>query len=184
MTVPSVFLACVSGILFSYLVDRAKIKPPHLVLGTLSFAFAGFLVLALVTNKIVLYVFIILTTIVTSADGSVLSSWLSQTSTEGATEVGFAFSFSNSVAQIGGVIGPQIFRSKFAPRYVQAYGICIGFIGLGFIIAVILWRLTLQKTNQIYHDRKIRLNERHIDWNAKPVYNREQDLEEKGDLAV
>jgi hypothetical protein len=54
--------------------------------------------------------------------------WRVQT-TSRATGSGFSIGFVNSYGQIGGAIGPQIFKSKYAPRYRE--------------ILLVRWRLLL-----------------------------------------
>lgn len=170
MTVPSAAMSVISGILFSYGVDRAKITPPYLVAFSLTITFAAFLVLTLVTNSAVLYAFIILATVGASADGSVMSSWMNQ-SLDGSTEVGFSLSFANSVAQLGGIIGPQMFRSRYSPRYTVPYSICLAFLASGIIVLSFLWYLTRSTTKKTFEERRQRLQERSRDKNERPIYN-------------
>ena len=53
--------------------------------------------------------------------------WRVQT-TSRATGSAFSIGFVNSYGQIGGAIGPQIFRESFSPRYTQAFGVCMGIV--------------------------------------------------------
>ena len=46
--------------------------------------------------------------------------WRVQT-TSRATGSAFSIGFVNSYGQIGGAIGPQIFKSKYAPRYRESF---------------------------------------------------------------
>lgn len=172
LSVPSAAMAVFSGILFSYFVDRAYFPPGYLVFASLVVSLISFIILTTVQLKPVLYAFIIIATLSSAADGSVLSSWMTHT-LEGSSQIGFAFAFSNSLAQLGGIIGPQIFRARYAPRYTVPYAVCLTFIGLAMIIVTFIWLKTKNVTYKLMRERRQRLKERSVDANEKPVYNHE-----------
>ncbi len=172
LSVPSAAMAVFSGILFSYFVDRAYFPPGYLVFASLVVSLISFIILTTVQLKPVLYAFIIIATLSSAADGSVLSSWMTHT-LEGSSQIGFAFAFSNSLAQLGGIIGPQIFRARYAPRYTVPYAVCLTFIGLAMIIVTFIRLKTKNVTYKLMRERRQRLKERSVDPNEKPVYNHE-----------
>ena len=64
-------------------------------------------------------------------------------SMKGTTGTAFAFGLQSGVGQLGGVIGPQIFRSRYAANgYKVPYGVCCGAVGIAFFGAVWCWYLT------------------------------------------
>ncbi|CUM63869.1 uncharacterized protein PRCAT00001457001 [Priceomyces carsonii] len=158
ISIPPAALAIISGIFFSWISDRGYIPKPYIVLLSLSLAIPSFICLTVITNKAALYAFICVATMVSSADGSVLTSWLQQ-SLIGSTEVMFSFAFSNAWAQIGGIIGPQLFRSEYAPRYTLPYGISLMFLGLALVSLVVTWYLTIDVEKQTRRIKKLRLLE-------------------------
>lgn len=170
LSVPSAFLSVISGILFSYFIDRALFPPGFLVVSSLTVSLISFIVLTVVTLKPVLYAFIMVATMAAAADGSVLTSWMNH-SLKGSSQVGFAFSFSNSVGQLGGIIGPQIFRSRYSPRYTVPYGVCLAFIGVALITVTYIWIITKDVTYKLIEERRERLKESKKDDNDKPIYN-------------
>jgi len=172
LSVPSAALSVCSGIFFSYLIDRAYFAPGYLVISSLTVSFISFIILTTVKLKAVLYAFIILATVSGSADGSVLTSWMNQT-LKGSSQVGFVFAFANSWAQLGGIIGPHIFRSRYSPRYTIPYGICLGFIVLAAIIVIYVWIKTKEVTYRHVRERRARIRESKVDENDKPIYNSE-----------
>lgn len=183
LSVPSAAMSVISGILFSYLVDRAYFPPGYLVVSSLVVSLASFIILTTVELKPVLYAFIIVATLSSAADGSVLTSWMSHT-LKGTSQVGFAFAFSNSLAQLGGIIGPQIFRSRYAPRYTVPYSICLAFIGLALVMVTFIWIKTKNATYKLMNERRARLKERKVDPNDKPVYNNNNTETLSGDSKV
>lgn len=64
-------------------------------------------------------------------------------SLKGTTGTALAFGIQNSIGQLGGIIGPQIFRSKWAASgYKESYGICVGALGAGLMFGSLCWYLT------------------------------------------
>lgn len=69
-------------------------------------------------------------------------AWRSAT-LRGSTGTAFTLGLQNCVAQIGGVVGPQFFQSKYAYNgYKTSFGICSAFIISGWFANVITWYLT------------------------------------------
>ncbi|KAJ5248583.1 hypothetical protein N7468_000034 [Penicillium chermesinum] len=73
--------------------------------------------------------------------------WRVQT-TARATGSAFSIGFVNSYGQIGGAIGPQIFRSEYAPHYTLPFSVAIGLIGLCTILTLITWWITRETESE------------------------------------
>ncbi len=172
LSVPSAAMAVFSGIAFSYLVDRAYFPSGYLVFASLVVSLISFIIMTTVQLKPVIYAFIIVATLSSAADNTVMSSWMTLT-LEGSSQIGFAFAFSNSLGQLGGIIGPQIFRARYAPTYTVPYAVCLAFLGLAMIIVTFIWFKTKNVTYKLMRERRQRLKERSVDPNEKPVYNHE-----------
>src|SRR5690606_15695868 len=91
----------------------------------------------------------------TSAFFPLMWPWRVQT-TSRATGSAFGIGFVNSYGQIGGAIGPQIFREKYAPRYRESFASAMGVVG-GCVIATLgLWwvtRGTERETRRLKRER-------------------------------
>lgn len=68
--------------------------------------------------------------------------WRVQT-TSRATGSAFAIGFVNSYGQIGGAVGPQLFRGDYAPRYQISFGVAMALVGVCMGMTLITWFLTL-----------------------------------------
>lgn len=78
---------------------------------------------------------------------------------KGTTGTAFAYGLQSGVGQLGGVIGPQIFRAKYAANgYKVSYGICCASVGISFCAAVWSWWLTsdLEREVRRVHLERIR----------------------------
>ena len=82
--------------------------------------------------------------------------WRFQT-LSGATGSAFAFALVNSYGQIGAAIGPQIFNSRFAPRYTTSFAIGLGFVGVSILMAAVTWWATYRVEHDTRMLRKARL---------------------------
>ncbi|KAJ5291018.1 hypothetical protein N7478_000269 [Penicillium angulare] len=71
----------------------------------------------------------------------VMWPWRVQT-TSRATGSAFSIGFVNSYGQIGGAIGPQLFRSAYSPRYIVPFSVAMGLVGLCAILTLVTWWVT------------------------------------------
>lgn len=78
---------------------------------------------------------------VTTAWFPMMWPWRVQT-TSRATGSAFSIGFVNSYGQIGGAIGPQIFRDKYAPKYQLSFGVAMGLVGCCMALTLVTWRVT------------------------------------------
>ncbi|KAH7122067.1 MFS transporter [Dactylonectria estremocensis] len=76
----------------------------------------------------------------------------------GTTGTAFTLAFQTSVAQVGGVIAPQIFPSKWAHnRYRNSFIICAVSITIAFISNSVLWFLTNDLEKDVMNVRRQRI---------------------------
>ncbi|KAL4766209.1 major facilitator superfamily domain-containing protein [Aspergillus foveolatus] len=69
---------------------------------------------------------------------------LARPNTSRATGSAFSIDFVNSNGQIGGAIGPQIFREEYAPRYTVPFSVAMGLVGACAVLALITWWVTYE----------------------------------------
>lgn len=82
--------------------------------------------------------------------------WRLQT-TSRATGSAFAISFVNSLGQTGSIIGPQVFRSEYAPRYATPFGVAMGLSGVCILAMAGTWWLTWGTESRTRHLKKRRI---------------------------
>jgi hypothetical protein len=77
-------------------------------------------------------------------------SWRSATM-KGATGTAFAWGLQNSIGQLGGVIGPQLFQSKWAyNRYKNSFGIALaGVVAAIGSNLICWWRTNKQEKEEL-----------------------------------
>lgn len=63
-----------------------------------------------------------------------------------------------SLGQIGGVIGPQLFQSRFAHNgYKTPFSVCAAFVGASWIFTLSTWRLTRTNENDVQSVKRERI---------------------------
>ncbi|EPE08706.1 pantothenate transporter [Ophiostoma piceae UAMH 11346] len=76
-------------------------------------------------------------------------SWRSS-SLKGSTGTAFAYGLQSGIGQLGGVIGPQIFRSQYVSNgYKVPYSVCTACIAGGFFGCLLCWYLTYRLENDV-----------------------------------
>lgn len=76
----------------------------------------------------------------------------------GTTGTAFTLAFQSCVGQVGGVIGPQLFQSRYAHNgYKVPFAICATAIGAGWLASTWTWWLTRNVEWDVRRIRKLRL---------------------------
>ncbi|KUI69211.1 hypothetical protein VM1G_04905 [Cytospora mali] len=65
--------------------------------------------------------------------------------TSGATNAGLAIGITNAITQLDGIIGPQLYQSKFGPSYKVSYCISIGLLIVTALTMCLTWFLISRK---------------------------------------
>ncbi|KAB8231253.1 major facilitator superfamily domain-containing protein [Aspergillus alliaceus] len=87
--------------------------------------------------------------------------WAWRTSSlKGTTGAAFTLAFQSCVGQIGGVIGPQLFQSRFAYNgYKTPFAICAGVVGAACLANLWTWWLTRNVEWDVRRIRRLRIKE-------------------------
>ncbi|KAI0521387.1 major facilitator superfamily domain-containing protein [Xylaria bambusicola] len=139
ISVFGLFVIFVTG----YFADNGRLPRPLYPLSFLLIILASYAVLIVYPNNGGVYAATLIGNAVTAAWYPMMWPWRVQT-TSRATGSAFSIGFVNSYGQIGGAIGPQIFRSAYAPKYTVSFGVAAGLVGACAIITVITWWVTRQ----------------------------------------
>lgn len=150
--------ACsVLGILAAgWVLRNAYVPRPAFVLalGTLTLIF--FVLLATLRSEVGIYVSCVLGTASYAVWFIPFWSWRSATLT-GATGAAFGLAFQNCVGQVGGVISPQLFRSRYAYNgYKTPFAVCAAMTGGAWLFTVMGWYLTWTLEKDVRRVRKLR----------------------------
>ncbi|KAI3332149.1 pantothenate transporter [Xylariaceae sp. AK1471] len=126
-----------------YFADNGRLPRPLYPLSFLIVIIASYAVLIVYPNNGGVYAATLIANAVTAAWYPMMWPWRVQT-TSRATGSAFSIGFVNSYGQIGGAIGPQIFRSSYAPHYTIPFGVASGLVGACAVTTVITWWVTRQ----------------------------------------
>ena len=63
-----------------------------------------------------------------------------------------------SLGQIGGVVGPQLFQSRFAHNgYKIPFAVCAAFVGTSWVFTLLTWWLTRKNEKDVQKIKKERI---------------------------
>ncbi|KAK4550015.1 hypothetical protein LTR36_002982 [Oleoguttula mirabilis] len=116
-----------------------------------------FILLFTISSKAGIYVACVLSTMFYSVYFIPFWAWRSST-LQGMTGTAFTLAFQSSIGQLGGVIGPQLFQSKFAYNgYKTPFAICAAAIIVGWIANLCTWWLTRNVEWDVRRIRRLRI---------------------------
>ncbi|KAI9734343.1 MAG: hypothetical protein M1834_002449 [Cirrosporium novae-zelandiae] len=99
-----------------------------------------YILLLTLTNPVAKYIILIIATAATSALYPIV--WPERIrAAKGTTTAGLAIGFTNAMAQLMGIVGPQIYQPKFGPDYKISYGCSIALLAGATISIVVTWGL-------------------------------------------
>ncbi|KAI0906397.1 major facilitator superfamily domain-containing protein [Ustulina deusta] len=139
-----------------YFADGGRLPRPLYPLTFLIVIIASYSVLIVYPSNGSVYAATLIGNAVTAAWFPMMWPWRVQT-TSGATGSAFSIGFVNSYGQIGGAIGPQIFRSAYAPKYTVSFGVAVGLVGACAITTVLTWWVTRQTENDTRKLKRARI---------------------------
>lgn len=170
--------ASVLAIIFSgWFLSRAYLTRPAYIMWICGGALTFFIILATTTNKYAVYIACTFGTMFYSVyfipfwacKFTALYQRISHTryltrisgrssTLAGTTGTAFTLAFQSSVGQVGGVIGPQLFQSRYAYNgYRVPFAICAAAIGFGWVANVWTWWLTRNVEFDVKRIRRLRI---------------------------
>lgn len=158
LNIPPAACSVLGIIAAGWLLKRAYIPRPALVLslGTMTLVF--FILLATLNSKVAIYIACVLGTTFYSVWFIPFWSWRSATLT-GATGAAFGLAFQNCIGQVGGVIAPQLFLTRYAYNgYKLPFAVCSGMAGGAWLFTAWGWYLTRRLENEVKNVRRLRIS--------------------------
>ncbi|CZR53733.1 probable permeases of the major facilitator superfamily [Phialocephala subalpina] len=150
--------ASVLAIIFAgWFLRGAYLTRPAFIMIICAGALTFFIILAATTNKYAVYIACVFGTMFYSVYFIPFWAWRSGTLV-GSTGTAFTLAFQSCVGQVGGVIGPQLFQSKYAHNgYKVPFAICATAIGCGWIASAWTWWLTRNVEFDVQRVRRLRI---------------------------
>ncbi|KAF4977634.1 hypothetical protein FDECE_18333 [Fusarium decemcellulare] len=156
LTIPSSVLAIILIAFSGCLTNSLALPYPAVALAYLISNLACYGVMVAYPNNGGVYAATLIAAGVSLAWFATMWPWRLQT-TFRATGSAFAIAWVNALGGIGTVVGPQIFRSKYAPEYTVSFAVAMGMTGACILAICWTWWLTRETERQTRHLRKKRL---------------------------
>lgn len=121
--------------------DNGRLPRPVYPLSVFAVILACYGVLVVYPSNGAVYAATLIGNAFTAAFYPLMWPWRVQT-TSRATGSAFSIGFVNSYGQMGGAIGPQIFRQKYAPRYRESFASAMVLVGACAVTTLVTWWVT------------------------------------------
>ncbi|KAF4125518.1 transporter [Geosmithia morbida] len=141
LNLPISFLAITVIGVTGFFADNGKLPRPVYPLGVFAVVLACYGILVAYPSNGAVYAATLVGNAFTAAFYPLMWPWRVQT-TSRATGSAFSIGFVNSYGQIGGAIGPQIFKEKYAPRYRESFATAIALVFVCTIVTLVTWWVT------------------------------------------
>ncbi|CAJ2512725.1 Uu.00g008440.m01.CDS01 [Anthostomella pinea] len=123
--------------------DNGRLPRPLYPMAFLTIILACYAVLVVYPNTGGVFAATMIGNAVAAAWYPMMWPWRVQT-TSRATGSAFSIGFVNSYGQIGGAIGPQLFRAAYAPRYQISFGVAMALVACCMVTTLVTWWVTRQ----------------------------------------
>ncbi|OJJ08224.1 hypothetical protein ASPVEDRAFT_57388 [Aspergillus versicolor CBS 583.65] len=153
--------ASVLSIIFSgWFLKRAYMtRPAYVMACIMGPMLLFFILLAVLNDKVGIYIACVLGTMFHAVYFIPFWAWRSS-SLKGTTGSAFTLAFQSCVGQVGGVIGPQLFQSRFAYNgYKTPFAICAAVVGVSWVTNGWTWWLTRNVEYDVLRVRRLRIKE-------------------------
>ncbi|ORY55852.1 pantothenate transporter [Pseudomassariella vexata] len=137
ITILGLLVICLTGLH----ANNGRLPRPLYPLTFLLIILASYAVLVAYPSTAAVYAVTLVGNAVTATWFPVMWPWRVQT-TSRTTGSAFSIGFVNSYGQIGGAVGPQLFRADYAPRYRTSFGVAMGLVFACISITLVTWWVT------------------------------------------
>ena len=157
LNIPPAAAAVISIIIVGLLLDRAYLTRPAFLQPILAGVAVCFILIFTISNKIGIYIACIFGNMFYSVYFIPFWAWRSST-LAGTTGTAFTLAFQSSVGQVGGVVGPQLFQSKWAYNgYKTSFAICAAAVVASWLCNLWTWWLTRNIEWDVLRVRRLRI---------------------------
>ncbi|KAH8881405.1 retrograde regulation protein 2 [Thozetella sp. PMI_491] len=154
LLIPPAAATIITITIAAWVLKRAWFPRPLVALTIVLFEVAVFAIFISTNSKGAIYFACVTGSALSNSFAIPFWSWRSS-SLKGTTGTAFAFGLQSGIGQLGGVIGPQIFQSKYGPTYRVPYSVCTACIAGGFFGCWLCYYLTASLEKDV---RRVQLN--------------------------
>ena len=165
LNIPPAAAGILSIIVVAWILKKALVPRPLLTIIIVLCEVATFAIFLGSRSKGAIYAACVLGTMFSACLAIPFWSWRTA-SLSGTTGTAFALGLQSGLGQLGGIIGPQVFREKYAADgYRVSYGVCTAAIAGCFLANCVSWYLT-----------------RNLEWDVRRVQMQRIKAEREGRL--
>ena len=129
---------------FGWLIHRGTLGPWLVCIGLEIVICACYAILITVKIPVVKYIFITLASACVSCVYPLM--WPQRIrAARGTTGAGLGIGITNACAQLAGIVGPQLYATRFGPGYKLSYSVSIGMLGGAVVMMTATWLIVRGK---------------------------------------
>ena len=143
MTMPTYTFGCSCLVFIGWLIHTRKVTPWVAAIVLEVIAMICYILLITVNAPVARYVFVTIATACSICIYPIL--WPERIrAAHGTTTTGLAIGMTNAAAQMSGLVGPQVYQSKFGPRYMVSFITSIALLA-GAIVSIAVTRTLVKR---------------------------------------
>jgi hypothetical protein len=148
MTMPTYTFGCAFMCFFGWLIHRQKLGPWVVCIGLEAVIVGCYIVLLTVKVPVIKYIFVTLATACVSCVYPLM--WPERIrAAKGTTGAGLGIGITNACAQLSGIVGPQLYQTRFGPRYVMSFSVSVGMLACSVVMMVITWWIVRSRDRKV-----------------------------------
>jgi hypothetical protein len=138
LTIPTYTFGCASLVLSGWLIHTSRLRPWTTAIAIESLACLCYILLIVIHDPIAKYVLVTIATACSICIYPIL--WPERIrAAHGTTTAGLVIGLTNAAAQMAGIVGPQVYQTKFGPRYVVSFAVSIGLLAGAIVSICVTW---------------------------------------------
>lgn len=148
MTMPAYALVFVILLALGYLTHTERLSPWAACIGLEVGQIMCYILLITVHDAAAKYVLVVVATAASSSFFPII--WPERIrATSGTTSAALAIGVTNALAQLQGIVGPQVYQSKFGPSYTVSYSTSIGLLAVTVVTMCLAWFLVHRQDERV-----------------------------------
>ncbi|KAM5354736.1 hypothetical protein ACJ41O_001383 [Fusarium nematophilum] len=143
MAMPTFTLVYVILLSLAFFIHRGKLSPLTAGLGFEIVQIICYMLLITVKPPVAKYIFVMIATAASQSFSPII--WPERIrAARGTTSAGLTIGVTNALAQLMGIVGPQIYQPKFGSTYRISYGTSIGLVSCTVVAVSTSWYFVVQ----------------------------------------
>ncbi|SMY26146.1 unnamed protein product [Zymoseptoria tritici ST99CH_1A5] len=138
LTIPTYTFGCGSLVLTGWLIHTRRLRSWHAAIFIESLTCLCYILLIVIHNSIAKYILVTIATACSICIYPII--WPERIrAAHGTTTAGLVIGLTNAAAQMAGIVGPQVYQTRFGPTYKVSFAVSIGLLAGAIAAICVTW---------------------------------------------